>query len=83
MKKTHKKKGIEDELHDVLEIVSTIAERMATQNDIERLDVKIDGVEQRLIQRIDGLSNRLDRQIDKHQMVDVRVGKLEKRVFAK
>ena len=77
-----------DELAEVTAFIKDrvvgIEERViSTEKNVQRLDVKIDGVEERLTQKIHSLSNRMDYELDKRKSLEVQMRKVSDKVFGK
>ncbi len=69
-------------LNELGEMLEFIVKRMATKDDIARLDKKIDSVESNLAGKINRLDTKLtkfeEKEIDKRLQLDVRVSAIEK-----
>ena len=73
---TDDKKEILESIDTVARTVAHIVENMATKEDLEKLEAKIDGVEERLSGKITNLQNR----VDVYAGLDRRVESMDKRL---
>ena len=78
-------------LEEVGEMLSHVVKHMATKDDLaelkEELKAEIQGVDTKLSAQIKALDSRFgaheNHELDKRMQLEVRVGKLEKKVFAR
>jgi archaellum component FlaC len=87
--------GVEVVLKETGEMLSHVVKHMATKEDLTELESRltdkltgdINSLERRLSSQIKGLDSRLgaheNHELDKRVQLDVRVGKLEKKIFAR
>jgi outer membrane protein TolC len=93
MTKKTAKKSKEVTNNEIGEMLTHVVKHMATKEDVERLDLKIDGVESKIASVESNLSNKIraldsrlgafeNHEVDKRLQLEVRVHKIEKKVFS-
>lgn len=80
-----------DKLDDIYEVVLFLKEKLVAHDTqfesvghkFLSLEEKIEKNHQELIAKLDGVNRRVDNEVDKRKTIDVRVTKLEEKVFGK